>query len=86
MATQRIFNGTEEGMGNAGENNPKGVPNSMIWMLIVSVFGATANSLLFKASLNAFSSPVSQIDMRSALFPFRSSISFPFRHQIMDSL
>jgi hypothetical protein len=45
-------------MGKSNSESPK-VSNTMIWMLIVSVFGATTNTLLYKASLNAFSSPVS---------------------------
>jgi hypothetical protein len=44
-------------MGKSNSDHPK-VSNTMIWMLIVSVFGATTNTLLYKASLNAFSSPV----------------------------
>lgn len=41
-----------------GGNEKKGsVSSTMVWLLFLSIFFATANTLLYKVTLNAFSSP-----------------------------
>lgn len=45
---------TKQAMSKASEQN---TPKWMISFLVLSIFAASANSLLFKAALNAFSSP-----------------------------